>query len=406
MSVLNLYDQLLKLIQKVQGLINAIDDNYPLKGWFAIELRLFTPGPRKPTMEELSARMRAVRQLEHMVTTLPQNKPEPQSSDESLYTSMSRVPALLLETVQQTNFSIEPSLLLEGKKAVALFDLVSPTAKVVSYLRNLDPSLSFAGTLSSPEESRVILSELGIVDPAVQEKLSVLFRARYHCMNSVVSERKVHQVLEIAAGISPRGLHWSREHPGTVYVESDLPILMREKAKAIRNAILSDPVPKRGVLHCCGLDALDLAGLHHALDYTDPTTGLVIVTEGLLLYFTADETQRFLKNMHTVLTERPQAVWVVDLVSQQNLADLFRADPETAAAVKRVFASTQREVVTANPFADESAIEHALQANGLRIVSQALLSDCALFGGHFPADSAPQVRALCGDRKIWTVGAS
>jgi O-methyltransferase involved in polyketide biosynthesis len=405
MSVLNLYDQLLKLIRKVQGLIDGIDDGYPLKGWFAIELRQFTPGPRRPTMEDLNARMRAVRQLEHMVTNLPQNQPDSQSSEESTYTSMARVPALLMETVRETNFSIEPALLLEGKQPVALFDLVSPTAKVVSYLRNLDPSLAFAGMLTCPEESRAILQDLGLVDPVVQEKLSLLFRARYHCMNAAVAGREVHQVLEIAAGISPRGLHWSREHPGTVYVESDLPVLMREKAKALRNAIQSDPVPRRGVLHCCGLDALDLAGLHHALDYTDPAAALVIVTEGLLLYFTLEEVTRFLKNMHAVLAERRDAVWVVDLVSQQNLVDLFAADPEAAAAVKRVFASTQREVVTANPFPDEAAIEDALQANGLRVASRALLSESAVQGGHFPADLVPQVRTLCGSRKIWTVTA-
>jgi hypothetical protein len=109
--------------------------------------------------------------------------------------------------------------------------------------------------------------------------------------------------------------------------------------------------------------------------------------------------------MHAVLAERRDAVWVVDLVSQQNLVDLFAADPEAAAAVKRVFASTQREVVTANPFPDEAAIEDALQANGLRVASRALLSESAVQGGHFPADLVPQVRTLCGSRKIWTVTA-
>lgn len=406
MSVVNLYDQLIRLIQKVQREIDVIYDGYPLKGWFQNELKVLGPGSRdEAQMEELSARMRAVRQLEHMVRGHLADDAAPSNALESFYTMNSRLPSSLLEMVKQTNFSIEPKLLLEGAESVELFDLVSPTAKVVGYLRGRDATLTFAESLSCPQESRTILEDLGITDSGVQEAMSLLFRARYHCINAVVAAQTKPQVLEVASGISPRGLHWSREHPGTVYIESDLPTLMREKAKIIRNTIQADTVARRGVLHCCGIDALDLASLQHALEYTDPQAGLVIVTEGLLLYFSTEEMQQFLTNMHTILAQRPQAVWVADFVTQKNLTEMFTSHRSVAVAVKNVFASTQREVVSANPFTDDDCVHSLLAEYGLKITSQSLLSDQDRQSDVFEKHARKPLRSICGNRKIWTIAA-
>lgn len=406
MSQVNLHDQLQRLAHKLQAQVDAVIDGYSLKGWFQTELNLLTSGATAESpMEDLSARMRAVRQLEHIVRTHLADDASTAHLSESMYTSNSRLPGNLLHLVKQTNFSIEPKLLLEGAEKVELFDLVSPTAKVVGYLRARDGSLKFAESLSRADESRAILHEHGIVDDALQEQMSLLFRARYHCINEAVARQNVPQVLEVASGISPRGLHWSREHPGTVYIESDLPTLMREKAKIIRNAIFADTVSRRGVLHCCGIDALDLTSMRHALEYTDPEAGLVIVTEGLLLYFSESEMRQFLTNMHTLLSERPSAAWVVDFVTRQNLTDLFNSNRAVAQAVKSVFASTQREVVAANPFQDDRCVEGALHTLGLKVRSQSLLADQAARRELFGKESQKALRSICGQRKIWTIAA-
>ncbi len=401
MHDLNIYDQLQHLIRKVERTIGEIDEGYPLKHWFSIELEMFAPGPRESaTMKDVSARMRAVRQLEYMVDSALLGAVDSRGTMESTYTQMSRVPSSLLDAVRQTNFSIEPALLLEAAEPVDLFELVSPTAKIVSFLRNRDNSLEFAERLSCPEESRSLLEQLGIVDPAVHQKLATLFRSRYDCINSVIERHAAFQVLEIGAGISPRGLHWSREHPGTLYVESDLPSLMREKAKRLRDSIVDDEVGERGVLHCCGLDALDLESLRHALEYTDPDAPLVIVTEGVLLYFSAEETQRFLQIMRTILSERRRAVWVVDVVTRQNLAELCEYDASVASAVKSVFASTQRAVIEANPFPDDASVADAVSANGMQVVSQTPLRT---FDTGADRASGGEFDSVCGSRRIWAI---
>ena len=404
MSLVNLTGRLERLAGQVGQSIAALDDHSPLKRWFAIELdSLSTPRTTAATMEELSARMRAIRQLHYMVQVQLREGSDDVHTDESVYTQAARNPATHLELVRQMNFSIEPELLLEKPGGATLFDLVSPTAKIVGYLRSLDESLGFGGRLSCSEQAQKLLAELGIHDEGVRQRLSLLFRARYHCVNRAVARLCVPQVLELASGISLRGLHWSRQYPGTVYIESDLSALMREKAKVLRDSIQDDCVSQRGVLHCCGIDALDLDSLRHALECTDPEAGLAIVTEGLLLYFTDEEMQRFLANMRNILGERPHAAWVVDLVSRQNLAELCGNHPSVATAVKGIFAATTREVIARNPFEDEGGIRDALHDHGLEVVGFIPLSEIAEQLPRADGISRTHLQSLCGTRAIWTI---
>lgn len=405
MSVVNLAGRLERLAGEVRLLVAAMEEPAPLKRWFAIELEsLATPRGTPPTMEELSARMRAVRQLEFMVREQLRDEPDDVRRDESVYTQAARNPATHLELVRQMNFSIEPELLLEQPGGPTLFDLVSLTAKVVGYLRSLDQSLGFGGRLTCAEQARSLLETLGIHDD-VRLRLSLLFRARYHCINRAVARLCVPQVLELASGISLRGLHWSRQYPGTVYIESDLPALMREKAKVLRDSIQDDNVAERGVLHCCGIDALDVRSLKHALECTDPQAGLAIITEGLLLYLTDDEMRQFLGNMRSILAERSQASWVVDLVARENLVALCESHPVVATAVKGIFAATSREVIGRNPFETEDDIRHALETHGLGVQECLLLSDVATKLTGLGGVSQDDLRSMCGSRAIWTIRA-
>ena len=405
---LRLNDQLQSLIQSTRERVESLPDESPLKHWFSVELEMLSARQEGvDAMEEVSARMRAVRQIQHMVHEQLEGDTAPYDANETEFTALSRVPAWVLGTARQTSFSIEPALLLlNPAQHVDLFDAVSPTAKVVSYLRSCGTGLAFAQQLTCAEQALQLLQDLGITDAAVRAKLAVLFACRYQCINAAISRRGVHQVLEIAAGITPRGLDWSRRRPGTVFIESDLPALMRVKAKALRDAILQDSVERRGVLHCCGLNALDLASIQHALEYTDPRSELVIVTEGMLLYFDDAELQRFLSNMRAVLTAHPRAVWVVDMVSRAELTDLCRCDAGVAAAIRSVFALTNRSVIPANPFENESAIDGALRQHDLHVVAKEPLSAAITQGLVDSRDCSPaDANAILGNRKIWTIAA-
>lgn len=315
-----------------------------------------------------------------------------------------RLPANVLEAAGELRFSIDPSLLHEPATETGS-DPVSPTAKVVGYLRGLDRSLQVTNQLSMETEGESLMLQLEITDPVTQASMAVLFQSRYHAMNAAIAQSDVlyWQILEFASGISPRGMQWSGMSPGTIYVESDLPQLMVHKAKLVRNAIIASDEQRLGVMHCCGVDVLNLDSMYEALSSLDLSNPFTLVTEGLLLYFGLNEMKQFLNNIRELLKRHPEAVWVTDLVSKANLKELLDSHAGVASGVRKVFALTGREVVPENPFQTEEDIHQLLSEYGLAVESTIALSDVTA-ELQFDVDIPQKQRdAIVGTRKIWRV---
>lgn len=98
------------------------------------------------------------------------------------------------------------------------------------------------------------------------------------------------QVLEVAAGLSPRGWRFARRYGTRItYVEADLPAMAQRKRQALER------IGSLGSHHrVVEVDALQPGGpgsLAAVTGELDPDAGLIIVTEGLLGYLsTADMT--------------------------------------------------------------------------------------------------------------------
>jgi O-methyltransferase involved in polyketide biosynthesis len=103
------------------------------------------------------------------------------------------------------------------------------------------------------------------------------------------------QVLELAAGLSPRGLDLARR--GIVYVEADLAestALKREVVTAMLGSI-----PKN--LHLCAASAIDRAQLLACCDPFVTGRPVAVTTEGLLRYLTFEEKTLVAGNVHEIL---------------------------------------------------------------------------------------------------------
>lgn len=118
--------------------------------------------------------------------------------------------------------------------------------------------------------------------------LDGLLLARHVTMDRVldqaIAEGRIQQVIEIAAGLSPRGWDFSRRYgPRISYIEADLPDMAARKRALLDVALLASPHHR-----VVPLDALADEGplsLSSLADTLDPSRGLAIVTEGLLNYF-------------------------------------------------------------------------------------------------------------------------
>lgn len=113
------------------------------------------------------------------------------------------------------------------------------------------------------------------------------------------------QVLEIAAGLSPRGWRYRLANPKMTYVEADLPDMANIKRDAL--AGIENPAPR-----VVGADLFsdELFALFDSFDTTRP---LVIISEGLVNYFTKDMLQQLWSRLATGLNAFPIGVYLTDI---------------------------------------------------------------------------------------------
>lgn len=116
------------------------------------------------------------------------------------------------------------------------------------------------------------------------------------------------QVLELAAGLSARGVRFTR-NPEVSYTEVDLPAVLGRKRELLARTTQGQDAALRPNLHFISGDLthLDLVAL------VDPERPLFLITEGLLMYLDADA-QRLLWQRAAALCSQASSAYAFDLV--------------------------------------------------------------------------------------------
>ena len=146
--------------------------------------------------------------------------------------------------------------------------------------------------------------------------LTALMLARHRGIDRVlgdaIEQGRVGQVIEIAAGLSPRGWDMKRRFGKRLtYIETDLPQMVALKQRLLGDGGLL--TPSHSVVE---LDALaesgpqSLAALAKTLD---PNVGTAIVTEGLMNYLDPTTAQAVWRRIAATLKRFPQGIYLNDL---------------------------------------------------------------------------------------------
>lgn len=154
------------------------------------------------------------------------------------------------------------------------------------------------------EFERILRAQGGsdIPEEFISPQIAPQIEARYKLVSRLIVENSLQQVLEIATGLSPRGLEMTGDSR-IKYVEVDLPTMMSHKRKIVGS------LGSNGNLHLKVGDALDLDSLKAAVAVLDQARPLAIVHEGLLRYFNFDEKAIIARNIHSLL-ETFGGVWI------------------------------------------------------------------------------------------------
>jgi O-methyltransferase involved in polyketide biosynthesis len=124
-------------------------------------------------------------------------------------------------------------------------------------------------------------------------------------LNRLMAQYPNLQVLEIAAGLSPRGWRYRFGNPLMTYVEADLPAMADAKRQALSS--IEQPAPR--------IEAADLFtdDLGRLLESFDPDQPLVIISEGLVNYFTKDMLATLWSTLAQGLARFPVGIYLTDI---------------------------------------------------------------------------------------------
>lgn len=132
-----------------------------------------------------------------------------------------------------------------------------------------------------------------------------------HLIERAITQHGVTQVLEIACGLSPRGLRLRLRFPQIHMLETDLPDMARRKAAKLAAAghlNQHHQVSPIDILAEDGEQALETV-INRIFDEHGP---VVVITEGLTNYFSLDVISEFWRRLAETLSQRPRSTYLTD----------------------------------------------------------------------------------------------
>jgi len=233
---------------------------------------------------------------------------------------------------------------------------VSPTAYATGYLWYRH-GLSHPGLLI-PEGRRIdrrFRFLIRLIKLISGVSLDALMLARHKGIDAVLTRHiesgKVTQVIEVAAGLSPRGWRFKQRFGGRItYVEADLPKMADLKRGLLDRAKLTTPghrVVTVNALTDSGPDSLQALA-----ESLDPNAGTAVITEGLMSYLDPESARGVWRRIAGALARFPHGVYLSDSYVRQDryglAMKLFRgAIQRTVRGRMHVHFQTEAEAVEA-----------------------------------------------------------
>lgn len=130
-------------------------------------------------------------------------------------------------------------------------------------------------------------------------------------VREAIEQRGVRQVLEIACGLSPRGYRFRQQYPDLNYVEADLPDMAARKHRLLSaQHCLNDKhrVVPLNIFSVDGVDAMENIA-EKCFDRSQP---LLVITEGLVNYFSLESITPFWQRLQALLSGFAGGTYLTD----------------------------------------------------------------------------------------------
>ena len=126
------------------------------------------------------------------------------------------------------------------------------------------------------------------------ETRKLMQELRYKSLNYYIKQTKMNTVIDLECGFSPRGLLF-KDNPSINYIGIDLPAVINELRIAGND------------MNYATADMTNLASLEEAIQSVTGT--VIIITEGVLSYFTENELRIVIQNIRSLL-HKHNGIWI------------------------------------------------------------------------------------------------
>lgn len=198
---------------------------------------------------------------------------------------------------------------LKNNSRDSLVYKTGPTAWVVAYKRTI-ANIPYAKEIFNelaPSIKVANSDEIDYFEHAKESKNTPQLEARYKLINKILKDQNPSQILEIAAGLSPRGIQMTQRDSNLKYVEIDLPSVMAEKQKIVANLAEKEKINTKNLVLECG-NALNYKSMFEATK-SFKQKPITVVNEGLLRYMNFDQKSIVAKNVHKLL-KKFGGIWI------------------------------------------------------------------------------------------------
>jgi O-methyltransferase involved in polyketide biosynthesis len=193
---------------------------------------------------------------------------------------------------------------------------ISPTAYATGYMWY---RLGMSHRALATPQGRRLDAAFGLLMGAVKRvsgtSFDALMIARHKGIDArlarAIDEGRVSQVIEVAAGLSPRGLNFVKRYGDRItYIETDLPAMAATKRRLLeKSGLLSD---RHRVIELDALADKGPSSLAAIAGTLDPKAGTAIITEGLMSYLDGDTARAVWRRFARVLKKFPHGVYLSD----------------------------------------------------------------------------------------------
>lgn len=192
---------------------------------------------------------------------------------------------------------------MEDKTEDYDFRRISVTALMLAFARGEHTQIPWAKEMLAILRDRGATLSGGAWSVLSTRDVAHFAEARFRAVSCLLEDKGATQVLELAAGLSPRGMDFARR--GVVYVEADLAESTAMKREIV-TAILGS-LPEG--LHLCSASVVDREQLLACCSSLDAGQPVAVTTEGLLRYLTFEEKTQLAAHVHEIL-RRYGGCWI------------------------------------------------------------------------------------------------